>query len=359
MNPPHTNMEQSTEQQPNASGGQLTYAEALISPCASCDTSPCCAYLPLNSFEINTITDLDHAVYVTNFHRIELGLTATGEWKVYYCRPCRYLDLEEFVCTIYESPGRPEICDHYNPYSCWYKPQLPKGVSDRFLRVDRRRLEFILSQVTFDAYRNIAQVPSWETMVDAFADLPIENDLATSSAPEADAVFDQWQELAIRGTTEEPEVGRRFSYGSDHNPCDDCESFCCNTLVFPQSIPISRANLDFYRFCLSFPGVELGIADAQWSLVVKTSCRHLEGTRCSVYETPQMPILCRYYDEWQCSYRLQFALPRSAGFLRVKLEQFDWLTEPFELDENGAIVKMPPVEALRTHIEDRWRSNRA
>jgi hypothetical protein len=117
------------------------------------------------------------------------------------------------------------------------------------------------------------------------------------------------------------------------------------------------SSLDYYRFVLGFPGVELAIADDVWSIVVKTRCRHLEGNRCAVYGRPERPLICNYYDAWKCTYRINFGLPRPAGFLRVRLEQINAVTECFGFDQYGAISQFPPTEAIRQHIEEGWRSN--
>jgi hypothetical protein len=130
-------------------------------------------------------------------------------------------------------------------------------------------------------------------------------------------------------------------------------------LVFPTDVPATRSNLDFLRFALGFPGIELGIADGAWSLVVRTTCRHLTGNRCAVYGRPERPRLCTYYDAWKCTYTVHFGLPRPAGFLRVRLEEFPMLAECFRFDQHGTVTQLMPVEAIRHHFETRWREQAA
>src|SRR5437879_9821309 len=101
--------------------GHMDYRQAMESPCMSCPTSPCCTYLPLHKFRIQSLTELDHAVYLLNFDRIELGLSQEGDWSVYYQATCRFLDPDNFGCTIHDTPEQPHICVQYNPYQCWYK----------------------------------------------------------------------------------------------------------------------------------------------------------------------------------------------------------------------------------------------
>src|SRR5262245_58129303 len=130
---------------------RLSLDQAKESPCATCSGAPCCTYLPLHHFRIDNISQLDHAMYVLNFDRIELGLTASGDWGVYYRYPCRFLDRERYLCRLHDTPEQPRICVHYNPYSCWYKKHLAYP-SDDFLRIDRRRMAFIASRVQFDEH---------------------------------------------------------------------------------------------------------------------------------------------------------------------------------------------------------------
>lgn len=97
---------------------RLNYQDAIKSPCASCMTSPCCTHLPLHTFLLSRLIDLDHAIYVLNFDRIELGLSSSGEWSVYYSYACRFLNNQDYNCTIHDNLEQPKICVHYNPYSC-------------------------------------------------------------------------------------------------------------------------------------------------------------------------------------------------------------------------------------------------
>jgi hypothetical protein len=144
-----------------------------------------------------------------------------------------------------------------------------------------------------------------------------------------------------------------YGYGDEalKDACAGCGAHCCKTLVFPQGIPTSASNLDYYRFALGFPGVELGISNGAWTMALHTSCRHLRDNRCSIYGKPERPLICSYYDEWGCTYRWQYGQPRSDGFLRVKLEQFDALSSAFRFDVDGEIVEMPLVESLAAQAD--------
>jgi len=330
-----------------------TLTEGMESPCATCQTSPCCSHLPLHTFAVTNLIELDHARYLLNFDRIQLGLSASGDWSVYYVYPCRFLHRDNLSCTVHATPEQPRICAQYNPYNCWYKRTLTKTVSDEFLQIDRPRFEYILSQVQFDELRNVTSVPDWATMVEAMRDMTATPPPATTDPPASDPPFEAWREAVLTGIEPRDPV-EPMDYGALADPCTGCAAYCCETLVFPQAMPVNISSLDYYRFALGFPGVELGLAEDSWSLVVKTRCRHLEGTRCAIFGAPDRPLICRYFDAWKCTYRINFGLPRPAGFLRLRLEQWQSLTECFRFDQYGKIVEFPALADVRAHAEARW-----
>lgn len=339
---------------------RVGWAEALESPCATCQSAPCCTYLPLYKFRVDTLFHLDHARYLTNFDRIELGLDASGQWSAFYRYPCRFLDRDSFLCRVHGKPEQPGICRHYNPYSCWYRKSLRTPVSEGFLRIDRPRIEFILEHTVFDDQRNIIEVPSWQSMSEAFAALSFEPQQADDHEVGEDPIFNRWQQqiLAPETLTRKPE--ETYSYGELGDPCRGCEAYCCTTLLFPHDVPATAANLDYLAFCLGFPGIELGISDSGWHLLVKTRCRHLTADhRCAAHGQPERPLICSYYDASHCQYKPQMAVPRPEGFVRVRLAQFPMLASCFRFDASGAVVTFPRTETIRAAIETSWRETAA
>jgi Fe-S-cluster containining protein len=334
-------------------GRTLTLAQVQHEyPCDSC-SAPCCTYLPLHAFNVMHMRELDHALYLLNFPRIELGINATGGWGVYYRYPCRFLNRETALCTIYGSGQRPSICAHYNPYSCWYKQVLGTNGDGSFLRIDNRRMEAVVQHLTFDENLNIVGNPDWSMMREMLAKLPLSPEYDESF--DDDPVFDRWLNDAASGPEPVPAVKTEFSYSSLNNPCDGCGAFCCKYLVFPQAVPTTRVSLDFLHFALGFPGLEIGVSDDSWSVIVKTTCRHLSGNRCSIFGQPERPQICRFYDAHACSYVAQFGAPRPEGFMRIRLEQFQSLVEPIGFDEYGNIITLPETEILPQHIEQQLR----
>ena len=330
-----------------------TFEESLLSPCATCETSPCCTYLPLHTFTVGTVMELDHARYLLNFDHIELGLSVSGEWSAYYRYPCRFLDRDDFSCTVHATPEQPDICVHYNPHSCWYRRTLTQPVAEDFVRVDRQRLELLTGLLTFDGDGVIVGVPEWQEVLDGIAALPLAPQPPAPEAPGLDSASQAWREDVAAAV---PEQGQEtFALRELGDPCSGCAAYCCTSLVFPYNVPATRSALDHLRFCLGFPGVEVGIADDQWSLIVRTRCRHVQDGRCGAYGTAERPLVCSYYDATRCSYKAHFGLSRPEGFLRLRLEEYERLTECFRFDALGTTVEVLATEAIREHVEAGWR----
>ncbi len=335
---------------------RLSMREARESPCMTCATSPCCTHLPLHSFTIRSLRDLDHAIYLLNFERIVLGLSPNGQWSVYYKYPCRFLDRtrpDNYLCTIHGSELQPRICVHYSPYSCWYRQALTPGVSEGFLTIDRGRLELIVDQLVFDENRVIVETPDWPALMEMCASQPLAPD-EFDGEPEPEPNFDLWLDGAAAGLVPPPK--RKRAYDEFLDPCTGCGAWCCKTLMFPFARPAARRNLDYLQFVLGFPGLEVVVSDGEWMLAVRTRCRHLTpDNRCGVFGQPERPSLCRYFDATGCSYVGQFGTPRPRDVMRIRLEQFFWMVDAIEFDDDGTVIELPPLERLRREVEQRWR----
>lgn len=344
---------------PRRGEGSLTLHEAFESPCATCATSPCCTHLPLTTFQVTTLLELDHAAYLLNFDHIELGLSSSGEWSAYYAAPCRFLDRHTFGCTVHATELQPRICVHYNPYGCWYKRSFNGTDSSEFVRLDRSRFALIAEHIAFDDDRTIVAVPAWDEILAMIEDHVDHEPAPPPVEPSlTDPAIDRWA-AAIRAdgggaeSLDQPPPLRSFDTVGE--PCDGCAAPCCSTLVFPQSVPAHISNLDYYRFCLGFPGVELLVKHGAWALAVKTSCRHVTDGRCGVFGQPERPLICRYYDAMKCDYRVEFGDAPSAHSMRVRLEQFAGLVATMEFDDGGNLVAMPPLPVLMASVLEAWQ----
>lgn len=332
---------------------ELTMAEAKSSPCATCSTSPCCTHLPLTTFKVTNLVELDHAAYLLNFDHIELGVSTSGEWGAYYALPCRFLDRETFDCTVHATPQQPQICVHYNPYSCWYKRALTARDSDEFVRIDRHRLALLTEHIAFDEDRRIVAVPQWDdlvAMMGAFDDQPAPQQPEPSLS---DPMIDAWQ-ASVEDPTAVDDPTLALGVDDFADPCTGCDAYCCTTLVFPHNVPTHVSNFDYYRFALGFPGVEVVIGEGNWSIALKTTCRHLQDGRCGVYGQPERPLICTYYDAARCEYKPNFGVARPGNVMRLRLEQYGALVEGMSFSPEGALLEMPSLEQMRATVEASW-----
>jgi hypothetical protein len=113
--------------------------------------------------------------------------------------------------------------------------------------------------------------------------------------------------------------------------------------------------LDHIRFCLGFPGIEIGVdGDGEWTIAVQSTCRHLDDGRCSVYGTPERPLRCEYFDEHHCVYRRDLMPVRPANRVRIRYEEFDALAGLFSFDADGDALAVPAADEVRNAIESGW-----
>lgn len=348
----------------SAAPSTLSLAEGLESPCLSCGTAPCCTHLPVSTFRVTTVSELSYADYLLNFDRIRLGLTADGDWSVYYVQPCRFLERSAFRCTVHGTGTQPRICQNYNPFTCWYRPRLTASVGPDFLQIDRARFAEIAARARTNEARDTVELPSFDELAAVLAGVRDEDRWEASEPPIADQAFEGWEALVLgriptNGAAANGDLPPVHGIDYRADPCDGCGAPCCQTITFPQGLPTTRSGIDYFRFCLGFPGVELLVTDTGWSLVIKATCRHLVAGRCGIYARPERPLMCRYYDAWKCTYRVEFGRARPAGSMRVRLEQLDAVAECLTVNGDGDIVGILPVEVMRSHVERRWRERAA
>lgn len=311
----------------------LSFREALVSPCASCQGTPCCQYLPLQTFALATITDVDYALYLLNFDNLELGVAPDGAWSAYYRQACRFLAPDTLACRLHGTPDKPHVCQQYNPYSCFYRGALSEDTSPTYLRIDRRRMRLFADTLAFDDDRRVVGAPTIEGLLELFGDEPVAGAVPDRSGPDVAA-----------GTPDES--------GSvvDH-PCEGCAAYCCTSLMFPMTPPVSLSSFDYIRFALGFPGTEVVVVEAEWHLSVRTRCQYLVGRRCGAFGSPERPLRCQYYDEWTCGYRPVFAGPGSPATVRLRLEDFPALADACLFNRDGTAAAVPTADQLRPMVE--------
>ena len=309
----------------------LNLKEAQESPCSAC-SAPCCGSLPLHSFTISNYTELDYARYLLNFSGIELVFLYGKTWQVQLSRDCSRL--KEGLCTLHGTDAKPRICRKYSAYSCLYKPIFFQEKNVDFVRFNRERFEIWASYLVFDPERKIIGQPE---IPDLLAVLP---------------PFKAEPSLPI------PEMGakresKRLGYFEFQKPCHTCPAWCCKTLSFPFEGIHSRSNLDYLWFVLGFSGVELGIADQGWTIVVQAQCLNYgpteNGYGCTVFGKKERPMQCEDYDETICAYKSHYGLEKETPVqLRVGQDNFEQLAGLYVFTEAGEIIEHPSFPQMAT-----------
>lgn len=339
----------------NGKSSLLSYREAREAPCLSCETSPCCTHLLLSDFQLDSLIQVDHALYLLNFEGIVLGFGRDQKVDVYLHQPCVYLDPSNALCTVHSTPVQPAVCVQYSGHSCAYRTRMVGEVDAERPLMDYQRMKWLAEHIVYDDNRRVAATPDWAEMLEAFGTMPRERH--PLPAPPPDPVLEEWRSIVL---SEKPaaEPGRTLNYNDPEvtNPCHGCEAWCCKFLVFNRGMPTDASQLEFLRYCLGFPGVEIGVADDSWAVIVHTTCRHLDGNRCSVYGTDDRPLKCGYYDALSCGYRGHFGVPQPKDILRVSRDQFPRVAESIIFDDMGEIVAVPPLELLRQRVEELVRA---
>jgi hypothetical protein len=327
----------------------LTYQQAVSSPCLSCASSPCCTHLLLRKFKLEDLGDADYLVYLANFAGILNSVNHDGIAQVYLYQPCGQLDLASGLCRVHGTDEQPAICVHYNAHACRYRRVMEgDGVAEEPL-LDARRTRWYVEHLLFDEDRRIVGLPDPQEMAKAFAELPLSR--SACPRPDEDSPGSQAAALLRPPDVEGRREPLRFSDPRVSKPCLTCPAYCCTRLVFPHDPPANASQLDFFRYCLGFPAVELGITDDHWVVVVRSRCCHLEGSLCTVYGSEDRPLRCGYYDALKCAYRSQFGQARPEGYLRVSREAFPLVESALAFDEAGQVIFHPGVELLRDLLE--------
>jgi hypothetical protein len=330
----------------------LSYREAKESPCMSCSASPCCTHLLLCTIALKTFMDVDRAIHLANFDGIVLamGKSATS-FQVYLHQPCRYLDVPKGLCTVHSTSLQPSVCVHYSAHWCAYKKVFGSDLDPDSPLLDARRMAWFAEHVVFDDDRDVVSVPSREATLDAFRSMPTEQ--KPLAVLEPDPVVQEWRSIVLsgRGSTAGQVRPHHYQDPEISSPCEGCQAWCCQYLVFDRDIPSNYEEVEFLRFSLGFPNVELAITEGKWSLLVRTTCRHLDGNRCSVYGTDQRPLKCSYFSALNCAYRTDLGVPHPNDLVRVRREHFEAFAQSVAFDELGRVVAIPSLELLRTRIE--------
>jgi hypothetical protein len=328
----------------------LTFTEARESPCMTCESSPCCTHLSLDQISLDTMRRVDWALYLLNFEGIYLALTSDQvAARVFLHQPCQHLD-PSGLCSVYRTAAYPSICAAYKSHGCGYRRSFLTADSEEAPLLDYTRMLWLAENMTYDQDRKVIAVPDWDQTLAAFKERPVHR--VGASAPTEDPVREDWRQIVL-GRKEAPQPQPQL-WGDNavNDPCQDCAAWCCQTLTFDRVRPSDTQSLDFFRFSLGFPSVELMISEEHWTVLVHTRCRHLEDGRCGVYGRPERPLRCTEYDEMACGYKKALGQPLPDDVVRVTLDQFYTVADSLVFDELGKVLAIPPVSVLSQRLAE-------
>ena len=302
----------------------LRFTEAQKSPCENC-SAPCCGSLPLHTFTITNYSEVDYARYLLNFSGIELIFLYQKTWQVQLNHQCSRL--ENGWCKLHGTEEKPRICRKYSAYNCLYKPIFFQDENINFIRFNRERFDIWVRHLLFDEDRFVVGQPDVTELLATFPPF----------------VQDTVLPLPVMGGRR---ASKRLGYFEFQNACKNCSAWCCKSLSFPFDGIQSRANLDYLWFVLGFPGVEVGISEQGWTIVVQTQCRQLEinekGFGCKIFGQPERPIQCQDYDETTCAYKSHYGLEKEfPSQLSIGLDGFHKLASLYGFTEAGELMDYP------------------
>ena len=304
----------------------MKLSQARNLPCEGCHT-PCCTFLPLYDFQITDHHTLDYALYLIGFSNIEFALIQGTTWRVHYRMRCSNLN-EQNLCVLHNTPEKPSVCRSYDPFRCFYKKTFGESADPNHIRFDRKRFLAYADHLQFTEDRTISTYPD-PTQID----LP---PFVEENIPPVSVHFDEERDH-IR-------VGHSFF----RDPCSSCSSYCCKSLSFPRGAVHTYAELDYLRFCLGFPGVELSLdSQMQWSVVIRTRCSQLtqEG-RCGLFGAPLRPQVCTLYDQNACAYRSRFTKNDQPRELRIHHTDLLKIREESSFLQSGEAAQLPSFERI-------------
>jgi hypothetical protein len=296
----------------------------------------------LAGIDFESVAAVDYARFLANFDGIVLALGSTGRSaQIYFHQPCRHLEASTGLCRVHGTADQPEVCIRYNDFTCDYRHAMTRDLHPDHPLMDARRMDWYGRRLSFDAEGELAAWPSRADVLRAFAALPMSRQ--PMAAPGRGSSSAVWQPVAMGVTAAAPESGEAT--------CDGCAAYCCQVLVFPKGHPSDASQLDFMRYVLGFPSLKVGVSDDGWAVIVHTSCRHLEGGRCSIYGRADRPMRCVSYDARKCTYVGHFGNPRPADMVMVSADQFPALADSVVFDRRGRVVALASVSDLRLRLE--------
>jgi hypothetical protein len=141
-----------------------------------------------------------------------------------------------------------------------------------------------------------------------------------------------------------------FDEGITQSPCRACSAPCCRVLMMPMKSPATLMDIDYVRYMLNFPSIEVAVTrSGEWKSVVYDTCRHFdqEQHRCGVHGTTEQPLTCSYYNEYRCSYKALMLAPDPPEAYFLNSENFPIWAQELKFNDDGEIVAAPNFERAK------------
>jgi hypothetical protein len=151
--------------------------------------------------------------------------------------------------------------------------------------------------------------------------------------------------------------GKSFLHKAEENPCTGCSAPCCRVLLIPHPTPSTFMDLDYIRYMIGFPKLEMILnSDGQWQVLIEQTCRLLdeETNLCTVHATARKPKTCVFFNPYPCWYRWSFHKKENPpNLIRINMEAFEEVLAHVQFDEDGKILQIPTWEFIRNLVNNK------
>jgi len=162
----------------------------------------------------------------------------------------------------------------------------------------------------------------------------------------------QTQSINIEST---PQNESSFEQLKLANPCQNCEAPCCKMLLIPYQTPNTFMDLDYIRYMLGFPGVNMILhKNGTWQVQIEENCNHLnlENNLCKLHDSPQKPKTCSFFNPHNCFYKRNFTGDHIRNIIKINAHSFGIIVNQIKFDELGNIISIPQQELIERIVQE-------
>lgn len=150
--------------------------------------------------------------------------------------------------------------------------------------------------------------------------------------------------------------GKNFFEKVEETPCNGCSAPCCRVLLIPHPTPANFMDLDYIRYMLGFPTVQMILnIDGQWQVLIEQTCQLLNQKTelCTVHNTPRKPKTCVFFNPYGCWYKQSFHKTENpSNLIRIDMEAFEAILPHVRFDEEGNIIEIPTWEFIQNLLNN-------